>query len=116
MVSQVLLASKSKDIITTLWPLKPASLVPEVSSCGAVAATWSRDWRVTSRETGKSWKICVNFANVMLMTSSYKGLSLRAMVSGSSEPQRPPRAAGALGGFLLTASTRVSNLCLALGG
>lgn len=57
-VSQALLASKSKDIITTLWPLKPASLVPEVSSCGAVAATWSGDCRVTSRETGKSWKIC----------------------------------------------------------
>lgn len=54
--------------------------------------------------------------SAMLMTTSCKGLRLREMVSGSSVPQRPPRAAGALGGFLLTASTGVSNLCLGLGG
>lgn len=54
--------------------------------------------------------------SVMLTTPSCKGLRLRAMVSGSSVPQRPPRAAGALAGFLLTASTGVSNLCLGLRG
>lgn len=39
--------------------LSPSLLVPEVSSCGAVAATWGRNWRVMSEETGKSWKICL---------------------------------------------------------
>lgn len=31
----------------------PSLLVPEVSSCRDVAATWGRDWRVMSEETGQ---------------------------------------------------------------